>query len=70
MSKKTKKINLVEKEFSPIKVRLIKNNPFNLDKIIYKDIELFTYKFVDVNDFKTFIKLKTIEKYLIVESTK
>ena len=66
MAKKDKKIenNMVY----PIKVRLIKPNPANQDRVIYNNIELYTYKDTEIADVETLMKIKSMQKYLIIKS--
>ena len=51
----------------PIKVRLSRFNGFNKDKVKINNIELFTYKYVVINDYDTFDKLRPIQNQLIVD---
>jgi hypothetical protein len=67
MSKKTRLIN-EDKRVYPIKVRLIKPNPTNQNKVVFNNIELYTYKDTIINDLKEFEKIIPMQKYLIVTS--
>lgn len=66
MAKKDKKIenNMVY----PIKVRLIKPNPANQDRVVYNNIELYTYKDTEIADVETLMKIRPMQKYLIIKS--
>lgn len=52
----------------PIKVRLIKPNPANQDKVRFNDIELFTFKDTVIEDAQTLMKIQPMEKYLIIKA--
>lgn len=66
MAKKDKAIesNMVY----PIKVRLIKPNPANQDRVIFNNIELFTYKDTEIADVETLMKIQPMQKYLVIKS--
>lgn len=66
--KTTKKFTSETNRIYPIKVRLVKPNKFNADKIRVNDIDLYTYKDVDVADIDTLNKLQSVQKYLIIKS--
>lgn len=68
MAKKNKKIETATNRVYPIKVRLAKPNKFNADKIRVNNIDLYTYKDVDVADVDTLNKLQSVQKYLIIKS--
>ena len=52
----------------PIKVRLIKPNPANQDKVVFNNIELFTYKDTEIADVETLMKIQPMQKYLVIKS--
>ena len=66
MAKKDKKIE--NNMIYPIKVRLIKPNPANQDKVVYNNIELYTYKDTEIADVETLMKIRPMQKYLIIKS--
>lgn len=66
--KTTKKFTSETNRVYPIKVRLAKPNKFNVDKIRVNNIDLYTYKDVDVADVDTLNKLQSVQKYLIIKS--
>lgn len=66
--KTTKKFTSETNRVYPIKVRLAKPNKFNADKIRVNNIDLYTYKDVDVADVDTLNKLQSVQKYLIIKS--
>ena len=66
--KTTKKFTSETNRVYPIKVRLVKPNKFNADKIRVNNIDLYTYKDVDVADIDTLNKLQSVQKYLIIKS--
>ena len=69
MGKKNYKLTSNEdKRVYPIKVRLIKPNPANQDKVVYNNIELYTYKDTEIADVETLMKIKPMQKYLIIKS--
>lgn len=69
MSKKNYKATSNEdKRVYPIKVRLIKSNPTNQDKVVYNNIELYTYKDTVIETVDEFSKIIPMQKYLIVKS--
>ena len=68
MAKKTKKFTSETNRVYPIKIRLAKPNEFNSDKIRINNIDLYTYKDIDVADIDTLNKLQSVQKYLIIKS--
>ena len=52
----------------PIKVRLIKPNPANQDRVMFNNIELFTYKDTEIADVETLMKIQPMQKYLVIKS--
>ena len=69
MSKKNYKITTNEdKRVYPIKVRLIKPNPANQDKVVYNNIELYTYKDTIIENVDEFAKILPMQKYLVIKS--
>ena len=52
----------------PIKVRLIKPNPANQDRVIFNNIELFTYKDTEIADVETLMKIQPMQNYLVIKS--
>ena len=52
----------------PIKVRLIKPNPANEDKVMFNDIPLYTYKDTEITDMETLMKIQPMQRYLIIKS--
>ena len=52
----------------PIKVRLIKPNPANQDRVMFNNIELFTYKDTEIADVETLMKIQHMQKYLVIKS--
>lgn len=67
MSKKTNKPT-EDKRVYPIKVRLIKPNPANQDKVVYNNIELYTYKDTVIENVDEFAKIIPMQKYLVIKS--
>lgn len=67
MAKKAK-TSIEDKRVYPIKVRLIKNNPTNQNKVVYNNIELFTYKDTVIENVEEFEKIIPMQKYIIVKS--
>lgn len=64
-----KKNNVVEdKRVYPIKVRLIKPNPANQDKVVLNDVELYTYKDTVIESVEEFAKIIPMQKYLVIKS--
>ena len=61
---KTEETNMV----FPIKVRLIKPNPANQERVVFNNIELFTYKDTEIADVETLMKIQPMQRYLIVKS--
>ena len=68
MSKKTNKTTTEDKRVYPIKVRLIKPNPANQDKVVYNNIELYTYKDTIIENVDEFAKIIPMQKYLVIKS--
>ena len=68
MSKKTNKTTTEDKRVYPIKVRLIKPNPANQDKVVYNNIELYTYKDTVIENVDEFAKIIPMQKYLVIKS--
>ena len=68
MAKKNKKIETATNRVYPIKVRLAKPNKFNADKIIVNNIDLYTFKDVEIADVDTLNKLHSVQKYLVIKS--
>ena len=66
--KTTNKFTSETNRVYPIKVRLAKPNKFNADKIRVNNIDLYTYKDVDIADIDTLNKLQSVQKYLIIKS--
>lgn len=67
MNKKTNKTT-EDKRVYPIKVRLIKPNPANQDKVVYNNIELYTYKDTVIENVDEFAKIIPMQKYLVIKS--
>lgn len=67
MSKKTNKTT-EDKRVYPIKVRLIKPNPANQDKVVLNNIELYTYKDTVIENVDEFAKIIPMQKYLVIKS--
>ena len=65
---KNKKIETTTNRVYPIKVRLVKPNEFNSDKIKINDIEIFTYKDVEIANVEMLNKLHSVQKYLVIKS--
>ena len=57
-----------DKRVYPIKVRLIKPNPANQDKVVYNNIELYTYKDTIIETVDEFAKIIPMQKYLVIKS--
>lgn len=68
MAKKNKKIETATNRVYPIKVRLAKPNKFNADKIKVNNIDLYTFKDVEIADVDTLNKLHSVQKYLVIKS--
>ena len=68
MAKKNKKIETATNRVYPIKVRLAKPNKFNADKIRVNNIDLYTFKDVEIADVDTLNKLHSVQKYLVIKS--
>lgn len=68
MSKKNKIVENTTNRVFPIKVRLIKPNPANEDKVKFNDVELFTYKDTEIADVETLMKIQPMQRYLIIKS--
>lgn len=67
MSKKTNK-TIEDKRVYPIKVRLIKPNPANQDKVVLNNIELYTYKDTVIENVDEFAKIIPMQNYLVIKS--
>ena len=68
MGKKNYKTTSDDKRVYPIKVRLIKPNPANQDKVVYNNIELYTYKDTIIETVDEFAKIIPMQKYLVIKS--
>ena len=68
MSKKTNKTTTEDKRVYPIKVRLIKPNPANQNKVVFNNIELYTYKDTVIKNVDEFAKIIPMQKYLVIKS--
>ena len=68
MSKKNNTVTTEGTRVYPIKVRLIKPNPANQDKVVYNNIELYTYKDTVIETVDEFVKIIPMQKYLVVKS--
>ena len=69
MGKKNYKVTSNEdKRVYPIKVRLIKPNPANQNKVVYNNIELYTYKDTVIESVDEFAKIIPMQKYLVIKS--
>ena len=68
MGKKNHKTTSADKRVYPIKVRLIKPNPANQDKVVYNNIELYTYKDTIIETVDEFAKIIPMQKYLVIKS--
>ena len=68
MAKKNKAETIEDKRVYPIYVRLIKQNPTNQNKVVYNNIELYTYKDTVIENVEEFAKIIPLQKYLIVKS--
>jgi hypothetical protein len=60
--------NNEDKRVYPIKVRLVKPNPANQNKVVYNNIELYTYKDTVINTLEEFAKIIPMQKYLMIKS--
>jgi len=67
MSKKNYKEN-EDKRIYPIKVRLVKPNPANQNKVVFNNIELYTYKDTVIKNVDEFAKIIPMQKYLVIKS--
>lgn len=61
-------MNNEDKRVYPIKVRLIKPNLANQDKVVYNNIELYTYKDTVIENVDEFAKIIPMQKYLVIKS--
>lgn len=68
MAKKNYKTTNNDKRVYPIKVRLIKPNPANQDKVVYNNVELYTYKDTVIETVDKFAKIIPMQKYLVIKS--
>ena len=68
MGKKNYKTTSDDKRVYTIKVRLIKPNPANQDKVVYNNIELYTYKDTIIETVDEFAKIIPMQKYLVIKS--
>ena len=68
MGKNKQKTTSDDKRVYPIKVRLIKPNPANQDKVVYNNIELYTYKDTVIETVDEFAKIIPMQKYLVIKS--
>ena len=69
MGKKNYKSTINEdKRVYPIKVRLIKPNLANQNKVVYNNIELYTYKDTVIENVDEFAKIIPMQKYLVIKS--
>ena len=68
MAKKNYKTTNNDKRVYPIKVRLIKPNPANQDKVVYNNVELYTYKDTVIETVDEFAKIIPMQKYLVIKS--
>jgi len=68
MAKKTTKSASEDKRVYPINVRLVKHNPTNQNKVVYNNIELYTYKDTIIESVEEFAKIIPMQKYLIIKS--
>jgi ribosomal protein S3AE len=68
MSKKNNTVTTEGTRVYPIKVRLIKPNPANQDKVVYNNIELYTYKDTVIESIDEFAKIIPMQKYLVIKS--
>ena len=69
MSKKNYKVTINEdKRIYPIKVRLVKPNPANQNKVVLNNIELYTYKDTVIESVEEFAKIIPMQNYLIIKS--
>ena len=68
MGKKTVKIDNNDKRIYPISVRLVKPNPANQNKVVFNNIELYTYKDTIIKSVEEFAKIIPMQNYLIVKS--
>lgn len=57
-----------DKRVYPIKVRLIKPNPANQNKVVFNNIELYTYKDTVIDSVEEFAKIIPMQKYLVIKS--
>jgi len=47
---------------------LIKPNPANQDKVVYNNVELYTYKDTVIETVDEFAKIIPMQKYLVIKS--
>lgn len=62
------KNNVSDNRVYPIKVRLIKPNPTNDDRIMFNDIALYTYKDTIIENAEMLMKIQPLQNYLIIKS--
>lgn len=62
------KNNVSDNRVYPIKVRLIKPNPTNDDRIMFNDIALYTYKDTLIENAEMLMKIQPLQNYLIIKS--
>ena len=62
------KNNVSDNRVYPIKVRLIKPNPTNDDRIMFNDIALYTYKDTVIENAEILMKIQPLQNYLIIKS--
>lgn len=62
------KNNVSDNRVYPIKVRLIKPNPTNDDRIMFNDIALYTYKDTVIENAEMLMKIQPLQNYLIIKS--
>ena len=68
MEKKKYNTTSDDKRVYPIKVRLIKPNPAYRDKVVYNNIELYTYKDTVIETVDEFAKIIPMQTYLVIKS--
>lgn len=68
MAKKNDKVVTEGTRVYPIKVRLIKPNPANQNKVVFNNIELYTYKDTVIESVDEFAKIIPMQNYLIIKS--
>ena len=68
MSKKNKTVKTTDNRIYPIKVRLAKPNSLKQDKVVYRGIELFTFKDVEIKSVEELMKIQPLGNNLIIKS--